>query len=64
VKVFTRRGHDWTNRFKRLADDAWESRPGRPSWTAKRCDPRRDDLVYAGKVDHGFDRTIAREALL
>ena len=23
VKVFTRRGHDWTHRFKKVADDAW-----------------------------------------
>ncbi|UPJ73524.1 non-homologous end-joining DNA ligase [Bradyrhizobium sp. 187] len=23
VKVFTRRGHDWTNRFKKVAHDAW-----------------------------------------
>jgi bifunctional non-homologous end joining protein LigD len=23
IKVFTRRGHDWTNRFKKIADDAW-----------------------------------------
>jgi bifunctional non-homologous end joining protein LigD len=23
VKVFTRRGHDWTKRFKKVADDAW-----------------------------------------
>jgi hypothetical protein len=23
VKVFTRRGHDWTNRFKKVASDAW-----------------------------------------
>src|ERR1700743_3014130 len=23
IKVFTRRGHDWTNRFKKVADDAW-----------------------------------------
>lgn len=23
VKVFTRRGHDWTDRFKKVADDAW-----------------------------------------
>nr|WP_249804027.1 MULTISPECIES: non-homologous end-joining DNA ligase [unclassified Bradyrhizobium] len=23
VKVFTRRGHDWTNRFKKVAADAW-----------------------------------------
>jgi ATP-dependent DNA ligase len=23
VKIFTRRGNDWTNRFKKIADDAW-----------------------------------------
>jgi bifunctional non-homologous end joining protein LigD len=23
VKVYTRRGHDWTKRFKKVADDAW-----------------------------------------
>jgi bifunctional non-homologous end joining protein LigD len=23
IRVFTRRGHDWTNRFKKIADDAW-----------------------------------------
>ena len=25
VKVFTRRGHDWTKRFKKVSDDAWHS---------------------------------------
>src|SRR6187551_2584877 len=23
VRVFTRRGHDWTRRFRKVADDAW-----------------------------------------
>src|SRR5205085_2232153 len=23
VKVFTRRGNDWTKRFRKIADDAW-----------------------------------------
>src|SRR6202046_5253871 len=23
VKLFTRRGHDWTNRFKKVSHDAW-----------------------------------------
>jgi hypothetical protein len=23
IRVFTRRGHDWTKRFKKIADDAW-----------------------------------------
>ena len=28
VKVFTRRGHDWTSRFKKVADDAWHIKAG------------------------------------
>jgi bifunctional non-homologous end joining protein LigD len=28
VKVFTRRGHDWTNRFKKIAHDAWHIAAG------------------------------------
>ena len=24
VTIFTRRGHDWTKRFKKIADDAWQ----------------------------------------
>jgi bifunctional non-homologous end joining protein LigD len=28
VKVFTRRGHDWTNRFRKVADDAWHIAAG------------------------------------
>ena len=28
VKIFTRRGHDWTNRFKKTASDAWHVNAG------------------------------------
>src|SRR5437588_9831725 len=28
VKVFTRRGNDWTNRFKKIAADAWHVNAG------------------------------------
>jgi bifunctional non-homologous end joining protein LigD len=28
VKVFTRRGHDWTNRFRKIAADAWHVNAG------------------------------------
>jgi bifunctional non-homologous end joining protein LigD len=28
VKVFTRRGYDWTNRFKKIASDAWHISAG------------------------------------
>jgi bifunctional non-homologous end joining protein LigD len=26
TKIFTRRGHDWTHRFKKVAHDAWRSK--------------------------------------
>jgi bifunctional non-homologous end joining protein LigD len=28
VKIFTRRGNDRTNRFKKIADDAWHINAG------------------------------------
>jgi bifunctional non-homologous end joining protein LigD len=28
IKIFTRRGHDWTHRFKKVADDAWHIKVG------------------------------------
>ncbi len=28
VKIYTRRGHDWTNRFKKIVDDAWHISAG------------------------------------
>jgi bifunctional non-homologous end joining protein LigD len=28
VKVFTRRSHDWTHRFKKIAADAWHIKAG------------------------------------
>jgi bifunctional non-homologous end joining protein LigD len=28
IKVFTRRGHDWTSRFRKIADDAWHIAAG------------------------------------
>lgn len=30
VKVFTRRGNDWTNRFRKIAADAWHVNAGSP----------------------------------
>jgi bifunctional non-homologous end joining protein LigD len=35
VKVFTRRGNDWTKRFRKIAADAWQVNAGRRSSTAK-----------------------------
>ncbi|MET3840479.1 ATP-dependent DNA ligase [Bradyrhizobium sp. OAE829] len=28
IKVYTRRGNDWTNRFRKIADDAWHISAG------------------------------------
>ena len=28
IKIFTRRGHDWTHRFKKVAHDAWHIKAG------------------------------------
>jgi bifunctional non-homologous end joining protein LigD len=28
VKVFTRRGHDWTKRLRKMAEDAWYNSAG------------------------------------
>ncbi len=28
VRVFTRRGNDWTSRFRKIADDAWHIKAG------------------------------------
>ena len=28
IKVYTRRGNDWTNRFKKIADDGWHINAG------------------------------------
>jgi bifunctional non-homologous end joining protein LigD len=28
IKIFTRRGHDWTSRFKKIAADAWQINAG------------------------------------
>jgi hypothetical protein len=35
VKVFARRGYDWTNRFRKVADDVWHIPAGSRSLTAK-----------------------------
>src|SRR6266436_6519371 len=45
VKVFTRRGNDWTNRFRKIAADAWHTNAGRRSsmarwWSRQRTAPR------------------------
>lgn len=57
IKVFTRRGNDWTKRFRKIAGaldgNDWDGI----------CVGRRKgkDLIYAGKVGHGFDKASAAD---
>src|SRR5258707_1221390 len=93
VKVFTRRGNDWTNRFRKIASDAWHINAGSAIIDGEVVVPAADgttdfsvlqnelkgrsnkivlvafdllylngsDLIYAGKVDHGFDSASAKD---
>lgn len=48
AKIFTRRGHDWTHRFKKVAHDAWrisERRIARDDVLRTQC--RRSRTEYA-----------------
>jgi bifunctional non-homologous end joining protein LigD len=52
IKVFTRRGHDWTHRFKKIAHDAWHIKAGSAvmterSWTRPPT-PIRPDAAPTG----------------
>ena len=50
VKVFTRRGHDWTHRFKKIASDAWHISAGSAIV---------DGEVVAPSADGGTDFSVA-----
>ena len=36
VKIYPRRGNDWTKRFRKIADDAWPRAP-RSRWSPSIC---------------------------
>ncbi|SFP20305.1 bifunctional non-homologous end joining protein LigD [Bradyrhizobium sp. Ghvi] len=55
AKIFTRRGHDWTHRFKKVAHDAWRIKANSAVMDGEivvpadsdRCRPGfRDDLAH------------------
>jgi bifunctional non-homologous end joining protein LigD len=48
VKVFTRRGNDWTNRFKKIAVDAWHINSG-SAIIDRSISERRFGLLRAAK---------------
>jgi len=41
IKVFTRRGNDWTKRFRKIADDAWHISAGSAISAARLSCPLR-----------------------
>ena len=54
VKVFTRRGHDWTHRFKKIASDAWHISAGSAIV---------DGEVVAPSADGGTDFSLLQNEL-
>src|SRR3954447_2220782 len=53
VKVFTRRGNDWTNRFQKIAADAWHVDAGSAIMDGEVVVPAKDgttDFRAADKV--------------
>ena len=57
VKIFTRRGHDWTNRFRKIADDAWHI-SARSAIVYAEVDPASGRLRRTPQKD--VSRTLAR----
>src|SRR5712672_2489504 len=56
VKVFTRRGNDWTNRFRKIAADAWHINAGSAIIDGEVVVPAKE-----GTVDHGFNSASAKD---
>ena len=48
IKVFTRRGNDWTNRFRKIAADAWHDhrRLARSSTARSSCPPPTAPRIF------------------
>jgi ATP-dependent DNA ligase len=60
VKIFTRRGHDWTSRLKKIATDAWRINArsaiidgevvAPSSWCGKASDIDRLSYLFADPI--------------
>jgi hypothetical protein len=61
VKVFTRRGNDWTKRFRKIADDAWHIGAGSAIIGQPKNERRRGDDAN-GRVDPAVDKYPYRVA--
>src|SRR5450755_2509358 len=68
VKVFTRRGNDWTNRFRKIASDAWHINAGSATIDGEvvgHAARRRRIHHRTAKAEHDADEwQAAMEALL
>jgi bifunctional non-homologous end joining protein LigD len=60
VKVFTRRGNDWTNRFRKIAADAWHIIAGSVIIDAEVVVPAEDGTtdfsVFAERTQGAFQK--------
>jgi bifunctional non-homologous end joining protein LigD len=55
IKIFTRRGNDWTKRFAKIADDAWHINAGSAIFDGEVVVPGAD-----GTTDFRFSKTNSR----
>jgi len=58
VTVFTRRGNDWTKRFKKIADDAWHIDAGSAIIDGEVVAPAADGTTFrsAKRIEGPFDQ--------
>ena len=56
VKVFTRRGHNWTRRFKKIADDAWHIKASSAIIDGEVVVPAADGSSYDASEGDGSGR--------
>jgi bifunctional non-homologous end joining protein LigD len=58
VKVYTRRGNDWTKRFKKIADDAWHISAGSAITDGEVVAPSADFSVLQNELKGKSDKIV------
>jgi ATP-dependent DNA ligase len=64
VKVFTRRGHDWTNRFRKVAADAWHINAGSAIINGEVVVPAANDATDLTGMPARWSRTHSSGKIL
>ncbi|MCK1396865.1 non-homologous end-joining DNA ligase [Bradyrhizobium sp. 4] len=64
VTVYTRRGHDWTKRFKKVADDAWHIKAGSEVIDGEVVVPAADGSTDFSVLQHELKGTSSKIMLV